>query len=311
MKPLLYALPGNERFARLLAAAWPAEPGVSSTRRFPDGETLVRLETPPIGRDVALVCTLHEPDAKLLPLLLAADTARDLGARSVGLVAPYLAYMRQDARFHPGEARSAAYFARLLSQHVDWLVTVDPHLHRFHALDELYPIPAVAVAAAPLLASWIAAHVAHPLLIGPDEESRQWITAIAAPDGLPWRVLEKARSGDREVELRVPDLVGHAGRTPVLADDIVSTGGTLVAAIEQLQARGLPPPVCVAVHAVFGPWVHEGLVEAGAARVVTTNTIEHPSNEIDVSPLVAEACRDLLARLPLRGRAPLAAAAGS
>ena len=306
MKPLLYALPGNEPFARRLAEAWPAEVGGLSTRRFPDGETLVRLDSSPSGRDVALVCTLHDPDPQVMGLLLAADTARDLGARSLGLVAPYLAYMRQDRSFHAGEARSAPYFARLLSQHFDWLATVDPHLHRFHALDELYAIPTVAVAAAPLLARWIRDNVARPLLIGPDDESRQWIEAIAAAAGLPWRVLQKVRGGDRAVEIRVPDLAEHAGSTPVLADDIISTGTTFAEVIRQLRAAGWPPPVCVAVHAVFAEWAYATLAEA-AGRIATTDTIEHATNCIDVAPTLAAACRDLLARLPRRGAAVVSA----
>ena len=306
MKPLLYALPGNGAFTRGLAQAWPAECGVLASRRFPDGETLVRLDTPPAGRDVGLVCTLREPDPKVMPLLLAAGAARELGARSVGLVAPYLAYMRQDHSFHAGEARSAAHFARLLSQHFDWLVTVDPHLHRFHALDELYAIPAAAVAAAPLLAQWIARNVAQPVVIGPDEESRQWITAIAAPAGLPWRVLGKERFGDRDVHIRLPDLSELAGRTPVLADDIISTGATLAGVIRQLRARGWPAPACVAVHAVFAPQAQAMLLEAGAGAIATTNTVGHPTNAIDASGAVAAGCRDLLARLPLRGAASAA-----
>lgn len=301
MSPLLYALPGNEAFAGLLAAAWPAQPGQLLARRFPDGESLVRLDTPPRNRDVALLCTLHDPDAKLMPLLFAADTARELGARSVGLVAPYLAYLRQDRSFHPGESRSAAHFARLVSAHFDWLVTVDPHLHRFHSLDEVYSIPTAAAAAAPLLAAWVAANVDRPLLIGPDDESRQWVTAIAREAGAPALVLEKVRRGDRDVEIRVPDLAAWAGYTPVLADDIIASGGTLAEVIRQLRARDAPPPVCLAVHAVFAPGAHEALVAAGAGPVVSTNAIPHPSSAIDVSSVVADACRNLLERLPRRG----------
>lgn len=301
MIPLLYAMPGNEAMAQRLAAEWPAEAGQLAARHFPDGESLVRLDTPPRGRDVAVVCTLHEPDAKLLALLLAADTARELGARSVGLVAPYLAYLRQDRSFHVGESRNAAYFARLLSRHFDWLATVDPHLHRFRSLDEVYSIPTAAAAAAPLLARWIAANVERPVLIGPDQESGQWVTAIAHAAGLPWQVLEKVRRGDRQVEIRVPDLAAWAGYTPVLVDDIISSGGTLVEVIGQLRARGMPAPECVAVHAVFAQWAYWAVVEAGAGRVVTTNTIAHASNAIDVSAALAQACRDLLARLPRAG----------
>jgi len=300
MNPLVYAMPGNEAFAQRLCATWPADTGALAARRFPDGESLVRLDTAPRGRDAALVCTLHQPDAQVMPLLLAADTARELGARSVGLVAPYLAYMRQDRAFHSGESKSAAHFARLLSDHFDWLVTVDPHLHRFHSLDEIYSIPAGTVAAAPLLARWIADNVERPLLIGPDAESRQWITAVAAGADLPWCVLDKIRGGDRQVEIGVPDLTAWAGHTPVLADDIISSGGTMIEVIAQLRARRLPPPVCLAVHAVFAQWAWWSLMEAGAGQVVTTNTIVHASNGIDVSAAVAAEGRDLLARLPLR-----------
>lgn len=143
MKPLLYALPDHEAFTHALAAAWPGDVGELEVHRFPDGESRVRLATLPRGRDVVLVCTLHDPDARLLPLLFAAGTARELGAHSVGLVAPYLAYLRQDRRFHEGEAVSAPHFARLLSAHVDWLATVDPHLHRVHALGEIFTVPTV------------------------------------------------------------------------------------------------------------------------------------------------------------------------
>ena len=102
MKPLLFPLPGNENFCARLASAMAADCGVLEYRRFPDGESYVRLRDAVRDRDVVLVCTLNAPDEKTLPLLFAGRTARELGARRVGLVAPYLAYMRQDKRFQPG-----------------------------------------------------------------------------------------------------------------------------------------------------------------------------------------------------------------
>jgi ribose-phosphate pyrophosphokinase len=289
--PLLYALPGNAAFTAQLRAACRADEGELEARHFPDVESLGGRVTNPRGREAALVCTLDRPDGKLVPLLLAAATARELGARSVGLVAPYLPYMRQDRAFEPGECRSAAHVARLLSAHFDWLVTVDPHLHRYRTLDEIYAIPSTAVAAAPLLARWVAAHVERPLVIGPDAESRQWAEAVAAAAGAPWCVLDKVRAGDRRVALRLPDLSRWRRHTPVLADDIISTGATLAEAVRLLRARGFAPPVCVAVHAVFAAGAHDALLTAGAARVVTTNTIAHASNAIDVAAAVAAACQ--------------------
>lgn len=302
MTPLVYSYPGNESFAAGLALHWPAEAGGLSLHHFPDGESLVRIDTPPGGRVTAIVCSLNDPDAKIWPLLQAARTLKELGAASVGLVAPYLAYLRQDARFHPGEALSAPVFAHLLSAHFDWLVTVDPHLHRVHALSEIFPIPATAVAAAPLLAQWITDHVARPLLLGPDAESRQWVTRIAEQARAPWRILEKLRSGDREVAIKVPDLEVWRDHTPVLVDDMISSGGTLIELVRQLRGIGLRPPVCVAVHAVFAPYGYWGLLEAGAGQVVTTNTIAHGSNGIDVSAAVAEASRSAAQMPSIEGR---------
>ncbi len=154
--PLLFPLDPADPMAPGLASALGAELGRMEVRRFPDGETYLRQVSSPSGRRVVLLCTLDRPDPKALPLMFAADTARELGAREVGLVAPYLAYMRQDRRFQDGEALTSLRFADLLSRCVDWLVTVDPHLHRHAALSEVYLIPAVATRAAPLLSAWIA-----------------------------------------------------------------------------------------------------------------------------------------------------------
>ncbi|WP_164119514.1 ribose-phosphate pyrophosphokinase-like domain-containing protein, partial [Stenotrophomonas maltophilia] len=84
---------------------------------------------------------LAQPNEKILPLIFAAATARELGAARVGLVAPYLAYMRQDRRFNPGEAVTSRQMAHLVSGAFDWMVTVDPHLHRYSDLSEIYSIP--------------------------------------------------------------------------------------------------------------------------------------------------------------------------
>lgn len=141
---LLLAMPGNEAMAASLAAQLNVDVGVLDCHTFPDGETLPRFTVGLADRHVALVCTLARPNDKILPLLFAAAAARDLGAAHVGLVAPYLSYMRQDRRFHAGEAITSRHFAALLSRTFDWLVTVDPHLHRYKSLSDIYDIPAIA-----------------------------------------------------------------------------------------------------------------------------------------------------------------------
>lgn len=293
MNRVLFAMPGTEARTASLAALCDAAAGAMNLRRFPDGETYFRLEPDLAGRSVGFVCALDHPDDKLLSLLMAAETARELGARRVGLIAPYLPYMRQDRRFRPGEPVSARLFARLLSQSFDWLVTVDPHLHRIHKLSQIYPVRLGVVAAAPLIAAWISEHVRDPLIVGPDGESEQWAANIAARLRAPWAVMSKQRDGDRDVAVTAPDLTSFRGRTPVFIDDIVSSGATMVAAVEQLRVQGFDRLACVAVHALYDEQVRSRLTDIGV-RLVSVDTVTHPTSAISCDPLLAsEACRFL------------------
>jgi ribose-phosphate pyrophosphokinase len=289
----LIALPGNEPLTHALADQLGAEQVELEFRRFPDGESYLRLPDELEGAHVVLVASLDRPDDKVPSLLFAADLARDLGAARVGLVCPYLAYMRQDIRFHPGEALTSRSFARWLSAHLDWLVTVDPHLHRYRTLDAIYTLDSEVVAAAPALSEWIAESVDRPVVIGPDGESEQWARAVAEPADLPWRVMTKTRFGDREVELEVPDLSELEGHTPVLVDDIISSGGTVAEATRHLLEAGFPAPVVVVVHGLFGDRSRELLRHAGVARVVCTNSVNAPESEIGLSRLLVPAIRRL------------------
>jgi ribose-phosphate pyrophosphokinase len=284
---LFIPLPGNERLATELARQLDGELGRLETRRFPDQESYLRFQVDPVGRSVAVVCSLDRPDEKFLPLVFAAATARDLGASRVGLVAPYLAYLRQGKRFQGGEALTSVHFARLLSTEFDWLTTTDPHLHRYAALDEIYAMPNRVGHAAPLLSDWIRANVAAPLVVGPDSESKQWVEAVAAGAGAPYIVLEKRRHGDRDVEISVPRVEHWPGRTPVLVDDVISSGHTMIEACRRIIAGGLAAPVCLAVHALFAEDSYR-LLKKVASRIATTNTVPHESNAIDVSGILAE-----------------------
>jgi ribose-phosphate pyrophosphokinase len=294
MSGVVLSLAGNDRLASRLGAGLGLGVGALGLHRFPDGETRVRIGPLVAGKRVVLAATLDRPDEKLLPLLFAAATARDLGATSVGLVAPYLAYLRQDRRFEAGQGVSARYFARLLSGAFDWLVTVDPHLHRISKLAELYTIPVQVVHTAPRLADWVRAHIEHPMIIGPDAESAQWVSVLAGRAGAPHAVLSKTRVGDRTVEIRLPDLSACVGRRPVLVDDIVSSGATMIKAIGLLKEAGWPAPACLVVHGVFAEGAYQRLQDAGAGAIVTCNTITHRSNGIDVLDLIVAAVAESL-----------------
>jgi ribose-phosphate pyrophosphokinase len=294
MALLLLAMPGNDRMTLKLVESLSAEVGTLLVRQFPDRESYVRLGSSVEGRDVALVCTLDNPDPKLASLLFAADVVRDLGGKSVGLIAPYLAYMRQDCRFESGEAITSQRFAQLLSTSFDWLATVDPHLHRYRSLDEVYGIPTAVAHAAPLLSDWINRNVANPLIVGPDSESEQWVAQVAARANAPHVVFAKRRLGDRNVRIAAPELSVFRGRQPVLVDDIASSGTTLAEAAKRLEEAGFAKQIALVVHPIFA----EGglqLLQSANSRIVSCDTVAHSTNQVTVVELIAAAIRQLSA----------------
>ncbi len=143
------------------------------------------------------------------------------------------------------------------------------------------------------MAQWIRGTVEQPLLIGPDIESEQWVSNLAELVGAPYQVLRKERFGDRDVRISLPDTKGFGDRTPVLVDDIVSSAQTMIETARRLHASGLPRPICVAVHALFAGDSFAKL-KKNSGRIVTTNTVVHFSNAIDISEPLAAAVAEFL-----------------
>lgn len=289
MKQVLFAMPGNEALAAAIAASLQAEAGEAMIRRFPDGESYVRILSEVKDRHAVLICTLDRPDEKFLPLYYLCKGLKEMGASTVTLVAPYLAYMRQDKRFNEGEVVSSGHFAQLLSSCCDELITIDPHLHRRKLMAEIYSIPCKVLHASPLISAWIKARVDKPLLIGPDAESEQWVAQVAAGSGAPYIILEKNRHGDRDVSITMPQVQAYPGHTPVLVDDIISTAHTMMETVQHLLDSGSKAPLCIGIHAVFADTAYDELLRSGAGMVITCNTIPHSSNGIDISGLLSDA----------------------
>lgn len=278
--------------AQALAAALQVPLHIVERHRFPDGE--LRLKLPPrLSGGIVLLRSLHQPNEKLVELLLVAPAARALGAQRVLLACPYLAYMRQDMAFTPGEVVSQRHVGGWLAEAFDGLVTVDPHLHRIASLDEVMPAcTAVAVSAAELLADWVARQIERPLLLGPDAESAQWVERAAAARGLEHAVCVKQRFGDHEVDIAMP-AVDVQGRAVVLLDDMASTGRTLIGAARQCLALGAASVDVAVAHALFVGDALPALRDAGVRHVWSTDCVPHTSNAVSVVPLLAEALRRL------------------
>ncbi|HMV07472.1 MAG TPA: ribose-phosphate pyrophosphokinase [Cyclobacteriaceae bacterium] len=289
MRKIVIAFQGNENIAAYIVDGLMASLGEIEMRKFPDGETYVRLITDVLDKEVVVVATLHRPDDKFLSLVFLLRLLRDGGASKITLVAPYLAYMRQDKQFKPGEAVTSTYFSELISPFIDELVTIDPHLHRHHSMNEIYSANAKVLHASKSIATWIKTSVSNPLLIGPDSESEQWVSQVAALANAPYIVLNKERHGDRNVEISFPEISSFHERTPVLVDDIISTAHTMIVTAKRLLELGFNKPICIGVHAIFADNSFQELQEAGAAQIVTCNTIAHSSNGIDLSSIIIDA----------------------
>lgn len=292
MKPIVFSFQGNELLSKSIITGITGEKGDFELHQFPDGETYVRVLSNVKGKNVFIICTLHLPDTKLLPLLFLCNLLRDLNAKSICLVAPYLSYMRQDKQFKIGEAVTSKYFAKFLSSIVDRLITIDPHLHRRASLKEIYSIQCEALHASELIYDWIKTNIPDAILIGPDAESKQWVSDVAEKIDVPFIILQKVRRGDNDVEVSVPQIEKFKNKTPVLLDDIISTGNTMIETVLHLKAAGMKPPVCIGVHAVFSGNAFEEIKKSGVRKIITCNTIQHSSNEIDISNLlIKEICK--------------------
>jgi ribose-phosphate pyrophosphokinase len=284
----ILGFPGYERQAQALARALDVPLAGIDLHHFPDGEMRLRLPED-LSSHLVFCLSLDLPNDKLIALMLAAKTAREMGAGRLTLVAPYLCYMRQDKAFNPGEAVSQRIVGDFLAGLFDDLITVDPHLHRVHDLAEAVPVKrAIALTAAGLLGRYFAERPRRPLLVGPDQESEQWVRAVAEPGGLDYVVASKTRSGDRSVSIQLPP-ADYAGRDAVLVDDIASTGRTLAVAAGALIEAGVARVDVAVTHALFADDGLAVIKAAGVTDIWSTDSVLHESNALQLAPLLAGA----------------------
>jgi ribose-phosphate pyrophosphokinase len=290
MTKMIFSGAGAQSLAEDIAGASGIPHGRLDLHRFPDGETLFRILDTVENQDIFLVARLDNPDAKLLHVLMLANGFRQQGAKSVTLVSPYLPYMRQDIAFNPGEIVSAAAFAKLISHNFDQLITVDPHLHRYTTLDEIYEIPTYCVSADEPIAGWISSHSRKSMIVGPDIESEQWVRKIAGHLKAPYQTLRKIRRGDRDVEISLPDLTDFNEHTIVLVDDIISSGATMLQTVRRCHVAYPDAKIlCCATHCLATIEVLESFASEGVQAVAATETVLGPNSTIAIANQLSKA----------------------
>jgi len=291
MTAALQHLPAGSDDAQRLAVTLGIAAHAIAVHRFPDSE--LRVTVAPATETTILYAPLDQPNDKLVTLILAAEALRRGGARRLVLVAPYLCYMRQDTAFAPGQAISQKAICALLARLVDRVVTVDAHLHRTARIGDVFPgIEADNLSAMPAIADALRGTVdPQTVVVGPDAESRAWVTALAGLLQLDSTVGHKHRHGDQSVDIAFEAAERLRGRPALLVDDIVSSGATLTACAKILRTCGAARIDAMITHALFPPELLVHFSQAGIESVRSTTSVPHPTNAIRLDDVLAQALR--------------------
>jgi len=261
-----------------------------SVKKFPDGELYLKFETELKNQDVVLVQSLHPSDEALLELIFAIHTAKDLGAKKVRVVIPYLAYIRQDKRFNPGECVSSKIVGSLLNV-ADEIITIDPHLHRFKSLNEVFKTKAVKLSANDLIQDYISKNFKDPVIIGPDAESYQWAQSIAKKIKASTAILQKDRINSYEVHVKLNSEINVRNKELIIIDDIISTGKTILEAIKVIKKMKPKSITVISIHGIFADPSTLDFIREYSNSIITTNTIKNPYSKIDVSKLISDSLK--------------------
>jgi ribose-phosphate pyrophosphokinase len=298
MKALILSGTAHPELARSLAAALEAPFREGVAGRFPDGELHVNVGDVR-GIHAILVQPAGPPvDEHLMELLLMAGACRLSGTARITAVIPYFGYARQDRRSVPGDALAARLVATLVeASGVTDVVVVDPHTASFEGffgvpLEPVSAVGALAERARDLLPP-------NSVVVAPDLGAAKLAESYARALGLPAAFVHKRRINGAEVEARL--VTGDVrGKAPLIVDDMITTGGTIVTAVEALLAAGATREITVAAtHGVLVGDAIERLRALSPRAVLLTDSLPLPEapglrvEAVSIAPLLAGALRRL------------------
>ncbi len=259
------------------------------TRRFPDGERYVRIKDEISDEVVVIQSTGYPQDENFMELFFIIKNLKDIGAKKVKVVIPYLGYSRQDKRFKPGEAISVKIIAELLeAAGADEIFSINLHEHK---IIEFFNILAHDLSAIPLLAEHLSSKVDDPVIIAPDKGALDYAKTMANIIGCEYDHMEKTRISPERVETRIKNL-DIEGKSAIVVDDIISTGGTIVNASRILKDQGAREIRVACVHPVLVDDALLRIFSAGVDDVIATDTIKSEVSVVSVAPLIAETLKN-------------------
>ena len=294
---VLQSLPSSTRDAARLATRLGVAFHEIRTHLFPDGE--LRVTVGPPESTTIIYGSLDRPNDKLIALLFAVEALRRAGAKRLVLLAPYLCYMRQDTAFHVGEAISQGVIGTLLARCVDRVITVNAHLHRTPDIRAVFPgIAADNLSAVQPISDALRQNNIDPLtvVVGPDAESLPWVGDLAGRLGLSHTVAHKARHGDLSVTVDFEPRLDVAGRPTLIVDDIVSSGGTMIACAKALSAARATTIDAVVTHALFSETLCDEIAASGIRSIRSTYSVPHSTNAVLLDELFVDALKDEMRR---------------
>ncbi len=258
------------------------------THKFPDGERYIRIKGEIPDEVVVIQSTGYPQDENFMELFLIIKTLKDIGADKVKAVIPYLGYSRQDKRFKPGEAVSVKIIAELLeAAGADEVFSVNLHEHN---IIKFFNIPAHELSAIPLLAKHLSPMVDDPIIVAPDKGALAHAKTMAEIIGCEYDYMEKVRISPEKVETRLKSF-DVEGRSAIIVDDIISTGGTIVNAARILRSQGANDIKVACVHAVLVDDALLKIFSVGVDDVIATDTIKSEVSRVSVAPLIVEALK--------------------
>ena len=276
----------GKHLGKLIAAKLKAIHSELLVDKFPDDELHIGFNSDLKNKIVVLVQSFYKNVSDcIVEVVLASKTARELGAKKVILMAPYFPYLRQDKRFHKGEAVSQKIIAGLVDKYFDAVCIIDPHLHRKNKLEDIFKIKAIKLTANSLIAYYIKKNIKNPVIIGPDEESFKWAKNVAEILGVESKILKKKRYSSIHVEVKLNKKIDLKNKNAVIVDDIVSTGHTILKTAKILKALGAEKIYCICIHGIFADNALNKLRKA-KIEVISTNTIPNKVAKIDVSGII-------------------------
>lgn len=248
--------------------------GGATVSEYKNGETRVRIEESVRGADVFIIQpTCHPVNHHLMELLIMIDAIRRASASRITAVIPYYGYAKQEKKSRPREPITAKLVADLLQvAGADRILTCDLHAP---AIEGFFDIPVDHLQARRLLADRCRElDLPNPVVVAPDAGRVGWAIEMRdrLGDGADLAIIAKQRpTADKAFAV---EMVGNVkGKTALLIDDMVMTGGTLVAAAEMLLDRGACAVYACATHAAFAPGTRDLLEASPFTKVLISDTI--------------------------------------